>query len=408
MTRCFPGRRVRPADLGSKLSGLDRAMLGDDAWDETFLTMLLEFESSVLDLEHLIRAWLTAQLDDPQNKLRLRLEKSGRDWYYKFNDEDTRSMVDRILVPCDQIGLEAMPSKSRANPDALSILVCPSSFLLSISHVFVDGMATWRLMKDLLEHAKMPKIPRVQYWAGVTELLSIRAIVRFARSGVPKTPFRLLSEPERRYPTIDLAPLREMRHHHHNAPFLAGLCGVVCASVWHTLAKAGVKAPARLNVGVIAAFDVPHTSHFNDFGIIPIAVTRPAGEDIGANALNIQRQAALQIKQRAPLAVLTWSRANVYNSQKGFFTLDVALSCAPLVGEWQQPLSLKATGTRVKQMKAHLYTWTPIFCAAASYDSKADLSLLVKAADVPADALVENITGCLSEVTSNLRRGPQR
>ena len=43
-------------------------------------------------------------------------------------------------------------------------------------------------------------------------------------------------------------------------------------------------------------------------------------------------------------------------------------------------------------------TWTPVFCAAVSYDSKMDASLLVRAADVKAHALVERMHACMTEV----------
>ena len=42
--------------LGTELSGLDLAMLGDDAWDETFMSLKFEFERPVPALERALRS----------------------------------------------------------------------------------------------------------------------------------------------------------------------------------------------------------------------------------------------------------------------------------------------------------------------------------------------------------------
>ena len=434
----MPSSAVEPAGpaLGPRLTGLDLAMLGDDAWDDAFMTLMFEFERPVPELEGVLRAWLLRQLDDPSNLLRLRIAK-GPDgkWRYFASDEPSDALCARMLTAsAAPLDVDEMPAKLRApNADAAWARVAPDGFLFSINHVFVDGVNLWRLMDGLFLNAAIPSLPRTGYRRGLTELCSLGALASVARAGVPRTPLRVGDEPERAYPSLDVATLRALRRRlGKQAPFLAGLAGVVCASVWRELDAAPEPKPPCpnvLNVGVIAAFDVPGSKHFNDFGVVPLAVRRPPrGGALADDALAIARQAAPQLRARAPIAVLSWSRANVHNSTKGFFTLDVALSCAPAVADFRDPLALRLDGgapggaaarappgaepagapaapaddagrvAKLRKLRAHLYTWTPVFCAAVSYDSKMDASLLVRAADVKAHALVERMHACMTEV----------
>ena len=54
----MPSSAVEPAGpaLGPRLTGLDLAMLGDDAWDDAFMTLMFEFERPVPELEGVLRA----------------------------------------------------------------------------------------------------------------------------------------------------------------------------------------------------------------------------------------------------------------------------------------------------------------------------------------------------------------
>ena len=49
----MPSSAVEPAGpaLGPRLTGLDLAMLGDDAWDDAFMTIMFEFERPVPELD---------------------------------------------------------------------------------------------------------------------------------------------------------------------------------------------------------------------------------------------------------------------------------------------------------------------------------------------------------------------
>ena len=124
--------RVAPAALGPKLSGLDLAMLGDDAWDDAFMTIMFDFERPVPELEAILRAWLLAQLADPSNLLRLRIRKGpdGR-WRYFANDEPSEALCARMLTASPApLRVDEMPAKLRApNADAMWARVAPLSLI---------------------------------------------------------------------------------------------------------------------------------------------------------------------------------------------------------------------------------------------------------------------------------------
>jgi len=384
------------------LRGWDTLMGGDlkdDGWEQSFISNTFQFGRPIPNLETTLRTWMLARLQDPKDKLRLQICRGYDPPCYTYSDEPAEVLCDRILVRQDC--LQAGKKRTVPEKDGARFFWNPTGFSFFVSHIFFDGANAWKILGELFDNSKHIPCPEVKYTSVASEVHLFLGAMLSLWCGQPQRslecgPDSMLSSSSF---DINIDPVLGLKRAN-GGPFVASIVGVLGCKIFQHLQDTGKKVPNELHVGVLVGFSVEQTSHFNDYGVVPLRIRRPKTADgVG----EICREAGAQLRARAVIAESSWLLPNVYDRRKiGFIDvyscLDFVVSCAPMTGgKHTAPLNFIGTEEPLKLMSTYIYITMPLYCIAQSYDSKVDLTFVSRAADVSVPQLQDSIQGWASQ-----------
>lgn len=394
---------IRNAHARYPLLGWDKLMIGSletGGWEQSFIAEKFCLSQSVGDLGNILRSFLLKELQDPTHRLRVRLCRSNAQLTFEFSQESAETLVDRCLIGRDPPSWDS----ARDTPlvDGFRLIYGKDAIVFAASHAFFDGANAWKLLHKLFDNGLPIPCPHVQYSPLFSEFRACYAVALALQSGRSKASLRKelddTKKPINGDFSIDMAPMRELRRSC-GVPFAAVLAGVLSAAIFQNLEDAGKTVPDRLCLGVLVGFEVPASSHFNEYGVVPIVLHRPAQNTLGASASAVCREAGSQLLKNAVLAETSWLAVNVYNRDRlgvldVYASLDFVVSCAPLTGtDASAPLTLRGTQAKLSTVEASIFITMPLYCIAQSFDSKVVCSFVSRALDVnlsDVDGIIRN------------------